>query len=254
LEYTRQIEKHNFTVMASHEAQESEWKALSAGRTGFLTNDIFDVNAGNPTSATNGGGTYPWSMESFLGRVNYNYDNRYLLTATFRRDGSPYFGPDNRWGNFPSASLAWRVSRESFFDVDFISELKLRVETGLTGNQGTGSGIYAPLATGATPWGTGLRPSPSQIQNCNGKKRRRTTLVSMPGSWKTELLLKQTIMKKLRTTSLCRQVCRGTWVQMASPGSVGAPLVNAGSLKTKGWNLTFITTNIENKNFRWNQI
>jgi hypothetical protein len=88
--------------MATHEAQESEWKALSAGRTGFLTNDIFDVNAGNPTSATNGGGTYPWSMESYLGRVNYNYDNRYLLTATFRRDGSPNFGADNRWGNFPS--------------------------------------------------------------------------------------------------------------------------------------------------------
>jgi hypothetical protein len=48
LEYTRQIDKHSFTIMASHEAQESEWKALSAGRTGFLTNDIFDVNAGNP--------------------------------------------------------------------------------------------------------------------------------------------------------------------------------------------------------------
>jgi hypothetical protein len=75
LEYTRQIDKHSFTIMATHEAQESEWKALSAGRTGFLTNDIFDVNAGNPTSATNSGGTYPWSMESYLGRLNYNYDN-----------------------------------------------------------------------------------------------------------------------------------------------------------------------------------
>ena len=71
--------------MATHEAQESEWKALSAGRTGFLTNDIFDVNAGDPLSATNGGGTYPWSMESYLGRVNYNYDNRYLLTGYFQK-------------------------------------------------------------------------------------------------------------------------------------------------------------------------
>ena len=98
-----------------------------------------------PLSATNGGGTYPWSMESYLGRVNYNYDNRYLLKATFRRDGSPNFGPDNRWGYFPSVSAAWRVSKEKFFNVDFISELKLRYETGFTGNQGTGSGIYAPL-------------------------------------------------------------------------------------------------------------
>ena len=65
--------------MASHEAQESKWKTLSAGRTGFLTNDIFDLNAGDPTSATNGGGTYPWAMESYLGRINYNYDNRYIV-------------------------------------------------------------------------------------------------------------------------------------------------------------------------------
>src|SRR5258706_6648208 len=156
LEYTRQIGKHNFTVMASHESQESEWKALSAGRTGFLTNDIFDVNAGNPTSATNGGGTYPWSMESYLGRGTYNYDNRYLLNATFRRDGSPNFGEKKRWGNFPSASAAWRISEEKFFKFSFISELKLRYETGLTGNQGTDNGVYPRLATDATPWGAGF--------------------------------------------------------------------------------------------------
>jgi hypothetical protein len=152
-------------------------ESLSAGRTGFLTNDIFDVNAGNPTSATNGGGTYPWSMESYLGRVNYNYDNRYLLTATFRRDGSPYFGADNRWGNFPSVSAAWRISKEKFFDIDFISELKLRFETGLTGNQGTGSGIYAPLNTGAHRGVQDFYHQLLQILNLVGKKLKQTMLV-----------------------------------------------------------------------------
>ena len=122
--------------MASHEAQESKYQALTAGRTGFLTNDITDVDAGDPLSATNSGGTYVWSMESYLGRVSYNYDNRYLLASAFRRDGSPYFGKDKRWGNFPSVSAAWRVSQEKFFNVPFISELKLRFETGLTGNSG----------------------------------------------------------------------------------------------------------------------
>src|SRR5205814_5972200 len=97
LEYSRQINKHNFSIMASHEAQESKYQALSAGRTGFLTNDIFDVNAGDPLSATNGGGTYPWSMESYLGRVNYNYDNRYIVAATYRRDCSNNLGPDKSW-------------------------------------------------------------------------------------------------------------------------------------------------------------
>src|SRR5206468_5692154 len=62
LEYTKQIGKHNFTAMASHEAQKSEYQALAGGRTGFLTNNIFDLSVGNPTSATNSGGTYPWSQ------------------------------------------------------------------------------------------------------------------------------------------------------------------------------------------------
>jgi len=251
LEYSRQIDKHNFTVMATHEAQESEWKALSAGRTGFLTNDIFDVNAGNPTSATNGGGTYPWSMESYLGRVNYNYDNRYLLTATFRRDGSPYFGPDNRWGNFPSVSAAWRISRESFFNVDFISDLKLRVEAGLTGNQGTGSGIYAPLATGATPWGTGLRPSTFTNPKLQWEETKTNNIGLNAGFLENRFSVEADYYEK--TTDNLIMPASLPWYMgtNGSPGSVGAPLVNAGSLKTKGWNLTFITVNISNKDLRW---
>jgi len=251
LEYSRQIEKHYFSVMATHEAQESEWKALSAGRTGFLTNDIFDVNAGNPTSATNGGGTYPWSMESYLGRVNYNYDNRYLLTATFRRDGSPYFGPDNRWGNFPSVSAAWRISQESFFNVDFISDLKLRVETGLTGNQGTGSGIYAPLATGATPWGTGLRPSTFTNPKLQWEETNTKNIGLNAGFLNNRFTVEADLYKKTTDNLILPASLPWYMGTNGSPGSVGAPLVNAGSLETKGWNLTFITTNISNKDFRW---
>ncbi|HEX6848100.1 MAG TPA: TonB-dependent receptor, partial [Chitinophagaceae bacterium] len=251
LEYTRQIEKHSFTIMATHEAQESEWKALSAGRTGFLTNDIFDVNAGNPTSATNGGGTYPWSMESYLGRVNYNYDNRYLLTATFRRDGSPYFGEDNRWGNFPSVSVAWRVSKEKFFDVDFISELKLRLETGLTGNQGTGSGIYAPLNTGATPWGTGFLPSTFTNSKLGWEETKTNNIGLNIGFLNNRFNVEADYYVKETDNLILGASLPWYMGTNGSPGSVGAPLVNAGSLETKGWNLTFNTTNISNKDFRW---
>lgn len=251
LEYNKQFGKHNLTLMATHEAQESEWKALTAGRTGFLTNDIFDVNAGNPTSATNAGGTYPWSMESYLGRLNYNYDNRYLLTGTFRRDGSPYFGEENRWGNFPSISAAWRVSNEKFWTLDFISDLKIRYETGLTGNQGTGSGIYAPLSTGATPWGTGLRPSTFT----NSKLKWEETLTNNVGLNIGFLNNRFTIEADYYVKNTDNLIMGASlpWYMGTnnSPGSVGAPLVNAGSLKTKGWNLTFQTTNINNKNFRW---
>ena len=117
LEYNKQIGKHGINAMVSHEAQESKWKNVSASRTGFLTNDIFDLNAGNPTTANNSGGSGEWGMESYLGRVNYNYDNRYILVGTIRKDGSANFGPENKWGTFPSLSAAWRISQEKFFNV-----------------------------------------------------------------------------------------------------------------------------------------
>ncbi|HEY6504051.1 MAG TPA: TonB-dependent receptor [Chitinophagaceae bacterium] len=251
LEYTKQIDKHNFSIMAIHEAQESEWKALTAGRTGFLTNDIFDVNAGNPISATNGGGTYPWSMESYLGRANYNYDNRYLLTATFRRDGSPYFGSDKRWGNFPSVSAGWRISQEEFFDVSFISELKLRYETGLTGNQGTGSGIYAPLATGATPWGTGFLPSSFANSELGWEETKTNNIGLNAGFWKNKFSVEFDYYVKNTDDLILNANLPWYMGTNGSPGSIAAPLVNTGSLETKGWNVTLLANIVSSKNFKW---
>ena len=251
LEYSKQFGKHNIDVMVSHEAQESEYQALSAGRTGFLTNDVFDVNAGDPLTATNGGGTYPWSMESYLGRLNYNYDNRYLLTATFRSDGSPNFGPDNRWGNFPSLSAAWRVSQEKFFNVPFITELKLRYETGLTGNQGTGSGIYAPLATGATPWGTGFLPSTFTNPKLKWEETNTNNFGLNLGLLNNRITVDANYY--VRKTDNLIMTASLPWYMgtNASPGAVGAPLVNAGSLKTNGWDFTINATPISNRNFKW---
>jgi hypothetical protein len=92
------------------------WKNVGGLKTGFLTNDIFDLRAGaDDITARSTGGSDNWAMESYLGRLNYNYDNRYILTASIRRDGSVFFGSDKRWGTFPSASVAWRVNQEKFF-------------------------------------------------------------------------------------------------------------------------------------------
>ncbi len=251
LDYNRQFGDHNVGIMVGHEAQESEYKALSAGRTGFLTNDIYDVNAGDPLSATNGGGTYPWSMESYFARANYNYDNRYLLAATFRRDGSPNFGSENRWGNFPSLSVAWRLSQESFFDVSFISEFKLRYETGLTGNQGTGSGIYAPLNTGATTWGTGFLPSTFTNAELGWEETLSNNFGLNLGLFKNRLSIDADYY--IRNTENLIMLASLPWYMGTnnSPGAVGPPRVNDGSIQTKGWNLTVNSVNIQNKDFRW---
>lgn len=252
IEYNGQIGKHNFTVMATHEAQESQWKALSAGRTGFLTNDVLDVNAGNPTSATNGGGTYPWAVESYLGRIIYNYDNRYIVAGTARRDGSPYFGPDNRWGIFPSASAAWRVTQEKFFHVPAISELKLRFELGLTGNMGTGSGIYAPLATGATTWGTGFLPSTFANPELQWEETKTIYNLGMNlGLLKNKINIEADYYTK-RTKNLLLSANLPWYMGTnGSPGSIAPPTVNTGDLQTKGWNLTITTAIVNKKDFRW---
>ena len=89
---------------------------------------------------------------SFYGRANYSYANRYLFTATVRRDGSSRFGKDNKWGTFPSFAASWRITEEPFFKADAISNLKLRASWGMTGNQEIGN--YNAISTlGAQSWG-----------------------------------------------------------------------------------------------------
>lgn len=102
----------------------------------------------------------PSRLISVFGRVNYTFLDRYLLTATVRRDGSSKFGPANRWGTFPSAALAWRIHQEPFMeDVSFISNLKLRLSAGMTGNQEIGDFNYAPF------YSTGGRRAQAQFGN-----------------------------------------------------------------------------------------
>ncbi|MBV4356768.1 SusC/RagA family TonB-linked outer membrane protein [Pinibacter aurantiacus] len=251
LEYIKQIGKHNITVMGTHESQESKWQNLTAGRTGFLTNDIFDVKAGDPLTATNDGGRGSWAMESYLARIAYNYDNRYILQATYRTDGSPYFGPENRWAKFPSVSAAWRVSQEKFFDVPWISELKLRYETGLTGNQGYGSGIYAGMATGATPWGTGFLSSIMKNPTLQWEETNTNNYGINLGFLHNRITLDANYYERTTGNMIFTGIV--PWYQGAngSPGAVQAPFVNAGDMRTKGWDFTINASIIDNKDFKW---
>jgi TonB-linked SusC/RagA family outer membrane protein len=250
-QYERKIGKHQFSVMVSHEAQESNWKAISVGRTGFLTNDIFDVDAGDPNSATNNGGTYVFAMESYLGRATYNYDNRYLLTATYRTDGSAYFGDGNKWAKFPSVSAAWRVTNEKFWEIDAISELKLRYEIGWTGNQGTEPAIYSRLAAGGSPWGTlflveGLSNPLAQWEETNSTNYGiNIGLLNNRFNIEADYYTRD-ITNLIMSASLPAYQGVG-----GVPGSVTSPIVNAGNMTTKGWNITLTSTNINTGGFRW---
>jgi TonB-dependent starch-binding outer membrane protein SusC len=249
IEYNRQIGKHNITVMVSHEAQESEWKNLSARRSGFLTNNVFDINAG-AAPGTNEGGSGDWGMESYLGRISYNYDNKYLVMANYRRDGSSRFGPNNRWGKFPSLSAAWRVTQENFFKVPAINELKLRFETGLTGNQG-GGGIYGPLVAGPSDLGTGFLLGQYGNPDLQWEETKTTYNVGLNmGLFKNRITIDGDYYNR-GTNNLLLPNPLPWYMGTSGTGAVGNPMVNVGTLRTKGWGFTLNTVNIITKAFRW---
>jgi len=133
LNYDKQFNDHGLAVLLGYtvQKQRDEYQALSAGN--FPNNLVPTLNAGT----VNGGTSlaYEWAMISYLGRVNYNYKNRYFLSAVLRRDGSSRFGANNRFGYFPSVSAGWVISDEQFFEsVKAINNLKLRASYGATGN------------------------------------------------------------------------------------------------------------------------
>lgn len=139
LSYTKAFNKHNIDALAGATYQQSKSENLNSGTfTGFLT-DIYQDNnlaaaAVRPTNTNSGYSDN--KLASFLGRVNYTFDRKYLLTLTGRYDGSSKFTEDDKFAFFPSGAIGWRVSEESFMqNVKAVSNLKLRASYGLSGNQ-----------------------------------------------------------------------------------------------------------------------
>ena len=152
LTYDRTLaEKHHLTVLAGQSAQQFSYSYLSAGRNGYLRNDLQTINNGPINASLGNGGTGIAPPEdrlaSYFGRVNYEFAGKYLLTATVRYDGTSAFAPGYQFGFFPGGSLGWRLSEENFVkDVAAISNLKLRVGYGKVGNP-LNAGRFAYLAT-----------------------------------------------------------------------------------------------------------
>jgi TonB-linked SusC/RagA family outer membrane protein len=143
--YEKRWTDHNLTLMAGSSAQANRYDGMNGSIQQFASDATQQLNNGT-LLPTVGGTANEWALLSFMARANYSYKNRYLLTATLRRDGSSRFGKDNRYGTFPSASVAWRISEEEFFKPShFISDLKLRAGYGITGNQNIGNYSFASV-------------------------------------------------------------------------------------------------------------
>ena len=146
LTYTWKNDIHNLSVMVGQEASNSWGEWVNASAREFISENNRNISLTTNTNSINGGGAYNAKVRgiSYFGRLTYSAFDKYILTATIRRDGSSNFGTGNRWGTFPSVALAWRVSQENFLaDNELISNLKLRLGWGQTGNSGGATDLNA---------------------------------------------------------------------------------------------------------------
>jgi iron complex outermembrane receptor protein len=183
LSYARSIDDHSLAAMVLYEWQNQTYFGNWTQATGFINDlttynrleagDLSVASAGNIRSYKN-----DRTLVSFLGRVNYSFKDRYLLTVSLRRDGSSVFGENHKWGNFPAASLAWRIDEESFMaDQDIFQSLKLRVGYGVTGNQqglGPQQSIALVESAGVTYFGGTQITNFNVNQNANADLRWET--------------------------------------------------------------------------------
>ena len=237
-------EKHNLAALAGYEIEDRTrlYQVLSAKS--YSTDKLPELANGQPynvSSQVDGA-----SIQSFLGNVNYNYDNRYYLSGSFRRDGSSRLGKDNRWANFWSVSAAWRLAGEAFLqDNKWANDLKLRVSYGTNGNL-PGS-YYANLATysfggaygdeSAIYWG--------QAGNNNlGWEKSANFNVGVDWAFLDRINMTVEYYNKT-TTDLLFQVPTSIVTGFSSNWQ------NLGKLQNQGVELTLTSTNISTKDFTW---
>ena len=255
LTYTNTFaQKHFLNVMVGTSSQNNVYSKINASVSNFLSDQQNQLSKGleNPTV---GGTMNDWAILSFIGRLNYTYADKYLLTATVRRDGSSRFSKENRWGTFPSFSLAWRASNESFFPKnDYVNDVKLRVGYGMTGNQGgiDNYAYFTKLRTGQYVFNNNLVSTlyPHVMPNPNVKWE---TVEQFNGGIDLALLknrLNLTFDAYIKNTS---DMLVPMAVSVSSGYSdIAVPSINAGKVENKGVELTVSSVNVNKKDFQWN--
>jgi len=161
--YTKTIKKHSFTILGGVTTEQFSSNNMVGSAKDVPVNKnqwYLDAGSGGTQSVSNEGDKY--HRNSYLARLNYGYDNRYLLTASYRADGTSKFGSNSRWDNFPSLGVAWNISNESFLtDQKVLSSLKLRGSYGRLGNDNIPSSLYISTAAINKPYYFGFPPPQS---------------------------------------------------------------------------------------------
>ncbi len=240
--YKKAIGKHDIDAVAG-----ATYNSF-LGRMNWITKldplrmgDEYITSLDAATGITSAGGSYQQArIMSYLGRVNYSYDDKYLLQATFRRDGTSRLPTATRWGNFSSFSAAWRISNESFFDVPFIDDLKIRASHGTLGNSSIGYWDYqavinnAPRAVFGSPELVVMGMTQSRLTNTDLVwERKSTTNIGFDAA----LLNNKLTVSAEYFKSSSKDLLVYLPILMSSGNEGGNPAVNAGSLTNNGLEL-----------------
>jgi len=251
LSYQKKLGDHQFNLLAGNSIQSNVYALTAAEGTGFA-NDNFQLIS-SASIRTSSQSWTKYTLSSFFGRADYNYLNKYYFGATLRSDGSSKFGSNNRWGYFPAFSVGWRIKQESFLkDARWLSELKLRVSYGITGNQAgidnfasrglwTGGSSYANISGTALP---GIGPKQLGNSDLRWEKTAQGDIGLDVGLFNNRISINLDVYNKNTTGLLLQQ-------PIATSSGFSTYWANEGELSNKGYEVSINSTNIINKNFSW---
>lgn len=234
----------NLGAVLGHSVQIYESSSASQQGLGFPSSS-FDVNSVAAQFKNVSSGKSSYALQSFFGRVNLNYKNRYVGTLTMRTDGSSKFAPEHRWGVFPSASLGWNVNEEKWWNAEDMS-LKVRASIGATGNQGgIGAYAYQALASGGVNYGgvNGLGLSTAGNRDLKWETATQTNLGVDISFWKGALSATVDVFNKDTDNLLYNRPT------MITTG-YSSQLCNIGAMNNRGIELS-LAANAGKNNFRW---
>ncbi len=265
LNYTKQIKDHNITALAGFTVQKTRIKEEQTTGLDFPSDEIqtlstaLQIDQAKDATFNNKGQI---GLVSYLGRVTYAYMNKYLLNASFRRDGSSYFGPGHKYGNFPAISLGWVASQEKFLkEVRWINNLKVRGSYGVSGNNSIPQFAYLDLLYAANySFGsqTGISnngQSPSNPPTSLGVPVLSNPILTWERTFQFNAGIDLTLFNNVLTISVdaYRSKSDSLLLKQAALGVTGYSLAwnNIGKVQNTGIELEVTSNNIRRKNFKW---
>lgn len=257
LNYNGGFGKHWFYVTAGHEVQSSHYDYVQLSRDN-LTLNLPSINAGQAGSSngeSTAAGAGDFRMESYFGRLNYTFNDKYALSASIRGDGSNTFGPGKRWGYFPAGSVAWTATNESFLkNLKNLSYLKVRLSVGAVGGQNAnGPNLYTAniVLYGQAPFGPGGLPR--NVENPNlGWQSTITYNAGVDATVLNRRLdLTVDVYKKISSNFILPNQLGAYSGLGTNYNDIQTPVTNDGRMTNTGIDVGLTSWNIQNKNVTW---